>query len=343
MGFFKWLTEPLAEILYEFKPQNYEIIEENSPVEFTRNPDEVPIFRPQTFSAYIGQERAKQYLKSNIEAIKQRKLIMPHVILSGPAGYGKTTLAKIIANELQVEFKEHITSSLESPWNLLYAIKQAQKGVIFLDEIHAIPRSMAESIYPIMEDFKYSGEPIEHFTLIGATTEIGEMYKDRRPFIDRFKIIIELEDYSINDLVILVKQYHQKTFPLDKLTDDAYQAIASNCRETPRNAIRLLESCIFMNGNVRKTLYYFNIIKDGYTEKDLKILGYVALNDKGVGLQGLASFLGTSAENYTYTMEPYLLKNQLITRTPRGRRITDLGKQKINELTEANKIIKEIK
>ena len=184
-----------------------------------------------------------------------------------------------------------------------------------------------------MEDFCYDGSPVQPFTLIGATTEIGEIIKDRKPFMDRFKIIIELEDYTILELAKLTQQFRKMSFPMDdNIPIEFYTTIAANCRLTPRTAIRLLEALIYLDNNIDVVLNNYDIIENGYTQKDLKILKYIAINEKGIGLQGLVSYLETSDDNYLKFIEPYLLKNELVLRTARGRKITDKGKALVKKL-----------
>jgi len=290
-------------------------------------------FRPSTFDEYIGQRKAKRILKNYIKAVKEKNKIMPHILLYGKAGMGKTTLARIIANELEVILGEVITSEILDVETFLKYLEEVDGGILFLDEIHAITRDNAEKLYSIMEDFNYNGMPIKPFTLIGATTEVGEIIRNRRPFYDRFKIIIELEDYTEEDLIQIAKQYQERVFN-ENLEEDIYITLAKNCRGTPRTLIRLLEATNYFDKNTEEVLESFGIIKDGFTYKDLKILKYIAQNEKGIGLQGLISYLDTSRYNYLYEIEPYLLKNNCIVRTPRGRKITERGLEIIKMLEE---------
>jgi len=290
-------------------------------------------FRPETFEEYIGQRKAKKILQNYIKAVKEKNKIMPHILLYGKAGMGKTTLARIIANELQVNMVEVITSDIVDMYQFFEYLNQVEGGILFLDEIHAITRDNAEKLYSLMEDFMYNGEYIQPFTLIGATTEVGEIIRTRRPFYDRFKIIIELEDYTKEDLIEIAKQYQERVFQ-EELNEHLYEIIANNCRNTPRTLIRLLEATNYFDKNIDEVLESFGIIKDGFTYKDLKILKYIAQNEKGVGLQGLVSYLDTSRDNYLYEIEPFLLKNDCITRTPRGRKITQKGLEIIKMLEE---------
>jgi Holliday junction DNA helicase RuvB len=336
MGFLKWLFEPIKDMVDEFRA-DAPVVNEVEQDPTTEQPIKYHIstpptlFRPTTFDEYIGQDKAKSILKAYIQGVKHRKTIFPHILIHGKAGTGKTTLAKIVANELSVQLIEIITASITKFWKLQMLIQNNAGQVIFLDEIHALDRSTAENLYTVMEDFTYNGKELPRFTLAGATTELGEMLKDRRPFCDRFKIIIELEDYSTNDIITIIEQYQNKIFTQEQLKFEELEIIAVNCRTIPRMAIRLLEATIYM-GNVKKVLENFGIIQEGYTLQDLKVLKYMLTNTKGVGLQSISSYLGTSNENYMYQIEPYLLQTGLISRTPRGRKITEKGVEKIKEL-----------
>ena len=290
-------------------------------------------FRPETFDEYIGQRKAKRILQNYIKAVKERNKIMPHILLYGKAGMGKTTLARIIANELQVNIVEVITSNIVDIYQIFEYLEQADGGILFLDEIHAITRDNAEKLYSLMEDFMYNGRYVKPFTLIGATTEVGEIIRTKRPFYDRFKIIIELEEYTKEDLIQIAKQYQERVFK-EELEEEIYEILANNCRNTPRTLIRLLEATNYFDKNINEVLESFGIIKDGFTYKDLTILKYIAQNEKGVGLQGLISYLDTSRDNYLYEIEPFLLKNGCIIRTPRGRKITQKGLEIIRMLEE---------
>jgi len=183
----------------------------------------------------------------------------------------------------------------------------------------------------MMENFSLNGISVSPFTLIGATTEIGEILKTRRPFYERFKLPLELEDYTINNLIKIVENYREKLFPDDDLDIEHYKILAQNCRLTPRIAIKLTESLIYFNKNIKEVFNNFGIIIKGYTKKDFKLLEYLSKN-KVVGLQGIASYLDTSQENYLYEIEPYLIKTGLIVRTPRGRNISDYGRKLLKQM-----------
>ena len=336
MKLFKWFFEPVTDIIEDLRstPQIVRIQEEEEfQYDLHPHPHKIKIFRPENFHQYLGQQHAKEILIAYIQAAKERNTTLGHILICGEAGMGKTTLAKIVAHESQKKFKELITSTIQKPRDLLLAIHEVDGGVLFLDEIHSLIRPMAESIYTIMEDFRYSGIEIKPFTLIGATTELGEIISDRRPFVDRFKIILELEDYTLDELSGMSKQYRFVVFPKDHVSPELHNIIAKNCRNNPRTSIRLTEALVYIK-NISIVLKNFNIIKDGYTKKDLAALKYIALNEKGVGLQGLVAYLGTAPQTYMFNIEPYLLKNKLLIRSPRGRKLTNLGLAKIKELEE---------
>ncbi len=172
MGFDEWFAEPFVELYKHIRGKPEIVVVETSKEEFKKefnlNPGlhKVKLFRPKTFEQYIGQENAKEILEDYIRATKDREEVLGHVLISGEAGGGKTTLAKIIARQMGVQFLELITSTLKTCDELLDAIEKVNGGILFLDEIHGISRDMAESIYSIMEDFQYNGADIKKFTLI---------------------------------------------------------------------------------------------------------------------------------------------------------------------------------
>ena len=333
MGLLSWIFEPLGEnVGIQESEVNITIptkinIEPKLPISIPHK-----IYRPTTFNEYIGQKKAKSILQRYIEEVKNRNLVMPHILLYAPPGTGKTTLARIIAKELNVNFTECITAELTNYIKLLNLIKQVDGGVLFLDEIHNINKKMAELTYTLIEDFKWRDNYIKPFTLIGATTELGDMIKRMKPFVDRFKLIIELEPYRVDEIKRIIKQYKNKIFPDDNLSDEIYTEIAINSRLTPRLAIRLLEATIFFKGDLKSVLVNFNIIKDGFTTRDLQVLQLLYKNPKGIGLQALASYINVTPNDYLYNIEPYLLQKGVINRTPRGRKITEDGIEILKQL-----------
>lgn len=324
MGLFNKLKEYFYLGTSIYAQRYVDLEEENSP-----NTLQPTLFHPLTFHQFIGQYGAKQTLKGWINAVKKRNILFPHTLIyTDLPGTGKTSLARIIAKTLNIKIIELITGNIENYYILKSHINEVEGGIIFLDEIHSLNRTIAEQIYTLMEDRTIP------FTIIGATTEYGELLETRKPFVERFELKIELEDYKKEDLINIGKQYKSILFPKDIVKEEDYIILADNCRYTPRNLLSLLKSLIFLETNIKEILNNFGIIKDGYTRKDLKTLIYIKENDKGVGLQGLCSYLGTSVRNYLYSIEPYILKNKLITRTNRGRKITNEGIRMIEYLNQ---------
>lgn len=280
--------------------------------------------RPHTFTDYVGQQKVKYLLSRYISAMKQKNSVMPHTLIHGLPGTGKTTLAKIIASELGVSFVEIVASSLYGGGvDLINIIRHLNGGILFIDEIHGVKRHTAELLYTIMEDFSYNGEDIPKFTLIGATTEYGEMLKTRKPFCDRFKLNFELESYSEEDIENILKKYNERVFKMD-VDDNFFRVLSMNCRVTPRLGIRLLESSYYLDKDYETALRNFSIVKNGYTEKDVKVMDY--LNTHGdVGIENICSYLQCSRHTFLHQIEPYLLSTEMILRTKKGRVISAKG------------------
>lgn len=285
------------------------------------------IFRPNTWDEYKGQEKIKKELQARINGCKEFGVNFHHLLIDGKAGTGKTTLAYLLSKNLDLPFKECVATTIETQQSLIDLLVEVKGGILFVDEIHMIKTKIANFILPILEDFQISGKKIIPFTMITATTEKGILLKKFKPFVDRFKIQHTLEDYTIEELVGIIKQYHSKMYSQKEITDDVLYEIAKNSRGTPRIAIRYLESYIFMGCSLNELFETFNIVKDGLTSLDIKMLKYLTEFPKGIGLQAIASYLGTSEENYLYMYESYLLQQGYITRLNRGRAITEKGKE----------------
>jgi len=293
-----------------------------------------PLYRPLSFNDYIGQNKAKNMLKAFITGSKKFDKVYPHTIIHGNAGCGKTTLARIIASEVNVGFTEILASDTDVD-TFLDAIKEVDGGIVFLDEVHRMKRDTVEQLYSIMEDFTWNGTAVPEFTLIGATTEIGEIIKNRKPFYDRFKIIIELEDYTNDDMYKIIKKYISNTFQTEPVKNKALKIISENSRVTPRKAIRLADYLYYSGKKIAKVLEDNQIIDKGFTAKDLKVLEYLHKVGKPVGLDSLSLYLDVPRVTYNYEIEPYLIKTGVISRTSRGRDITSDGIIEMKRLQQA--------
>jgi len=291
------------------------------------------IYRPKFLNEYIGQEKAKNLVKLNIRKINEIRFV--HFLLSGFRGCGKTTLAHIIKNQLNADMIECVAGELTRPEHIIEKINQinnstAEKVILFIDEIHSLNPNLAETLYSVMEDYTLSGKHIKPFILMGATTEKNILMEKLAPFVDRFQVQIELEEYKIEDIVEILKQYKYQLYENKNVPVNNMKIIAENCKATPRVAISLMEDNL-VEKNINQVLQYHRILKDGLTDIDLKILEALEELDRPVGESALAQLTNMNRKDYSSLFEPYLISKRYILRTPRGRVITEKGIQFLKE------------
>ena len=299
--------------------------------------------RPQYLREYIGQDDVKGNLDVFIKAAKLRNESLDHVLLYGPPGLGKTTLAYIIANELGVNIKTASGPAIEKTGDLAAILTSLQEGdVLFIDEIHRLPRYIEEVLYSAMEDFTLdiminsdsSSRSVRidlpPFTLVGATTRIGDLSS---PLRDRFGIISHLDYYSIKDLIKIVKRT-SKVFDID-IDENAALELAKRSRGTPRIANRLLKRVrdfTLVNKMdkiteeiTKSSLDKLKVDSEGLDELDHKLLNTIITKFNGgpVGIDALASSIGEEKATIEDVYEPYLLQNGYLKRTNRGRVATE--------------------
>lgn len=306
--------------------------------------------RPQSFAEYVGQEDLKQNLKVFVGAAKMREESLDHVLLYGPPGLGKTTMSMIIANEMGTNIKVTTGPSIEKTGDLVAVLTQLEAGdVLFIDEIHRIPKVVEEILYPAMEDYcvdvvigkdastRSVRIDLPPFTLVGATTRAGDL---SAPLRDRFGIISKLEYYQPEDLIKIISRT-ASVYNME-MEEEAKAELARRSRGTPRIANRLfrrVRDFAQFNGDTTITLARtqealgrLKVDHLGLDDVDHKYLLGIIERFRGgpVGLESIAASIGEEPMTLEDVYEPYLLQTGLIKRTPRGRVVTEMAYQHFN-------------
>lgn len=312
--------------------------------------------RPETLEEYVGQSDVKENIKVFIEAAKIRKEPLDHVLLYGPPGLGKTTLAFIIAHELGSNIKTASGPSIEKAGDLAAILSTLEPGdVLFIDEIHRMPRFIEEILYPAMEDFSLDiivgGDgnnrsikiDLPPFTLVGATTRAGDL---SGPLRDRFGIVSKLQFYTVDELKLIIERT-SRVLEM-KITEEAALELASRSRGTPRIANRLFkrvrdfalvdQSDIIDLNITKKALQRLKVDEMGLDDTDYQLLKAIIekFNGGPVGVEALASAIGEEVSTIEDVYEPYLLQNGLLKRTSRGRMVTEKAYAHLHITHQAN-------
>jgi len=303
--------------------------------------------RPRQLDEYIGQKALKEVLNIAIQACKARQESLDHLLLYGPPGLGKTTMALILAEELGVNCKITTAPALERPRDIMGLLVNLQRGdVLFIDEIHRLPRVTEELLYPAMEDFRADitigkgtsartrSLPLQPFTLVGATTRVGALSS---PLRDRFGLIQRLQFYELDELTqIVIRTGRLLAVPL---SEDGAMEIARRSRGTPRVANRLLrrvrdyvqvkEAGTITEAIAADALQLYNVDPRGLDWTDRRLLSVMIEHFGGgpVGLDTMAAATGEDAQTIEEVYEPYLIQIGYLNRTPRGRVVTPTAYQ----------------
>lgn len=305
-------------------------------------PSQEAVIRPQTLADYTGQDAVREQLQIFIEAARRRTEALDHLLIFGPPGLGKTTLANIVANELNVNIKQTSGPVIERPGDLAAILTNLQpKDVLFIDEIHRLSPVIEEVLYPAMEDYQIDimiGEgpaarsiklDIPPFTLIGATTRAGMLTS---PLRDRFGIVQRLEFYHTADLKKIVLR-SAKVLGI-AISDEGANEIAARSRGTPRIANRLLRRVrdvaeVTGEGHInealaKQALALLEVDEQGFDVLDRKLLLVAMEKFQGgpVGIDSLAAAIGEAKDTIEDVIEPYLIQQGFMIRTPRGRVLT---------------------
>jgi Holliday junction DNA helicase RuvB len=310
--------------------------------------------RPKTFEEYIGQERLKNNLKLAIDAAKKRGEPIDHVLLYGPPGLGKTTMASVIANEMGANIRITAGPAIERAGDLASILTNLTDGdVLFIDEIHRLGRTVEETLYSAMEDFKLDimiGKgpaarsvrlDLPKFTVIGATTRTGAL---TAPLRDRFGLIHRLEFYTPEEIANIIKR--SSNILDNKIDDKAAEMLSTRARLTPRIANRLLKRVrdyadvngdgVIDESTTQNALKMLEIDELGLEPGDRNLLSNIIDNygSNPVGLNTIAALTGDEASTIEDFFEPYLMQIGFLERTPRGRRVTPRAYKHLNKISD---------
>lgn len=322
MGIVNYINSIISEAWNKLEEEDKVVAQ---PVEKIVQSSKKFIYKPKDLQEFIGQEKAKETVEINIKKILTLRPV--HFIFSAPPGHGKTTLGYIVSKAINARVYYTIggTVTLDTLCDF-FRFNEQQKDlvVLFIDEVHSLDKACAEVLYPAIEDFSYSGIDIKPFIFMGATTEKYTLIKKFQPLVDRCGCDCELEFYTVKNMVEILTQYKNQLYATSKISPEEIEVISKNCRYTPRIGLAMIDDLVVC-GSVDRVLSSHRILCNGLKDIDIKILTCLHNMKVPVGEQALSLFSGINLMDYRHSYEPFLIREGYISRTARGRIITEYG------------------
>lgn len=291
-------------------------------------------FTPKNLDEYIGQINAKLRINTYLKKVRTIKMI--HLLISGTRGHGKSTLAYIIADMLGLPIDTYVGRSFTKE-NLINFLAKSQDDklphILFIDEVHGLSTEITEYMLPILQSFLLpeGNLKLKDFIMIGATTNLEILQKKASPFCDRCDTL-ELEHYTSNDIKIIIKQFNDRLYQRN-ISEEIYDTISTNTRFNPRTSLSIFEDFI-VEENIEQVLKARQIIKNSLTTRDILVLTHLAEIVKPVGIETLAIITQQTKQTFMELQEPFLLQQGYLSRSARGRSITNKGKELLRSLNE---------
>lgn len=299
---------------------------------------------PKQWKEYIGQEAVKSTIQETLTALEGEDIPYPHILISGSAGYGKSSLIHLLALQSQYPLIETVAGNLETKEDVYKLLAKLSKNppysIIFLDEAGGILKNIGEILLPIIQTFKVENKSIPYFTFAAATTDLGLLTSKLSPLVDRCKQQFVLNPYNIEELAAILQNIAtRKDIKIDK---EALIEISSRARETPRIALGYLDNIYYyMKANKKQfidkkmvitKLENLGIKKGGITIRDVELLRYLSRQNKPVGMSAIQQKMNIDNKTYINNIEPFLVRKEFIFRSPRGRLISEIGREYLKEV-----------